>query len=179
VTKSPEQLDRIRKIVLDIDERVSTYLALKTLMNCLIGGLSYVILKAFGVELAALWALVIGLLNYIPYFGSAVGVTLPVLLMLVQSPDVMIAVYLAIALALAQVLVGNIIEPMAMGRSLNLSPWVILISIAVWGSLWGIAGAVFSVPITAVLVVVMSEFDTTRPVSILLSKDGEVAPLTA
>jgi predicted PurR-regulated permease PerM len=66
-----------------------------------------------------------------------------------------------------------------MGRSLNLSPWVILISIAVWGSLWGIAGAVFSVPITAVLVVVMSEFDTTRPVSILLSKDGEVAPLTA
>lgn len=61
-----------------------------------------------------------------------------------------------------------------MGNSLNLSPWVILISLTIWGSLWGITGAVVSVPVTAVIVVVCSEFRSTRPIAILLSRDGEV-----
>jgi predicted PurR-regulated permease PerM len=67
-----------------------------------------------------------------------------------------------------------VIEPQAMGNSLNLSPWVILVALTIWGSLWGLSGAVFSVPITAVMVVVFSEFASTRPLAVLLSKDGSV-----
>jgi hypothetical protein len=53
-------------------------------------------------------------------------------------------------------------------------PLGILISLTAWGSLWGVAGAVFSVPITAVLMVVFSELRTRRPISVLLSYDGRL-----
>ena len=59
-----------------------------------------------------------------------------------------------------------------MGSSLNLSPFAILVSLAVWSQLWGIAGAVLAVPITSVMVIVFSEFAGTRPIAILLSKNG-------
>jgi AI-2 transport protein TqsA len=59
-----------------------------------------------------------------------------------------------------------------MGSSLNLSPFAILVSLAVWSQLWGIAGAFLAVPITAVMVIVFSEFAGTRPIAILLSKTG-------
>jgi predicted PurR-regulated permease PerM len=62
-----------------------------------------------------------------------------------------------------------------MGNSLNLSPFVILVSITVWGALWGIPGAFLAVPITACMAMVCAEFEATRPIAVLLSRNGEVA----
>jgi predicted PurR-regulated permease PerM len=59
-----------------------------------------------------------------------------------------------------------------MGSSLNLSPFAILVRLAVWAQLWGVAGAVLAVPITSVMVIAFSEFAGTRPIAILLSKNG-------
>jgi predicted PurR-regulated permease PerM len=61
-----------------------------------------------------------------------------------------------------------------MGNSLNLSPFAILASLAVWSALWGIPGAFLAVPITAILTIVFSEFPGTRPVAVLLSKSGKL-----
>jgi predicted PurR-regulated permease PerM len=61
-----------------------------------------------------------------------------------------------------------------MANSLNLSPFVILVSLAVWSALWGIAGAFLAVPITACIALVCAEFRTTRPIAVLLSRDGRV-----
>ncbi len=57
-----------------------------------------------------------------------------------------------------QVLVGTAVEPALMGRAFNLSPLVVLISLAFWAMLWGIGGAILSVPLTASLIIVMGEF---------------------
>ena len=81
---------------------------------------------------------------------------------------------LTAALAGAQIFVGNFLEPYLMGNSLNLSPFVILVSLVVWSAMWGLPGAILSVPITAILVIVLSEFKRTRPIAILLSRDGEI-----
>jgi len=59
-----------------------------------------------------------------------------------------------------------------MGSSLNLSPFAILVSLAVWSELWGVPGAFLAVPITAMLMVVLAEFPGTRPIAVLLSKSG-------
>jgi len=74
------------------------------------------------------------------------------------------------------VLMGNFVEPWLMGNSLNLSPFVILVSLVVWSSIWGLAGAILAVPISAILVIVLSEFKGTRPIAVLLSRDGNVNP---
>lgn len=166
---------RVRAIIADVNERVGAYLAMKTLMNLILGVLSWLIMLLFGVEFAAVFAIVIAVLNYIPYFGSFIGVAFPAAAALVTFSDPSGVVWLVLWLAAAQFLIGNIVEPQVMGSSLNLSPWVILIALTIWGALWGVAGAVFSVPITAILLVVLSEFPATRPFAVAMSKDGDLS----
>ena len=71
-----------------------------------------------------------------------------------------------------QFVVGNLIEPRFLGKQLNLSPFVILICLGVWGQLWGILGMFLSVPITVILMIVFSHFEKTKGIAILLSQNG-------
>lgn len=171
--EDPRQVRRIRLVVTDINQRVSRYLAVKTLINIVLGLVSWLIMASFGVEFAALWAVLIALFNYVPYVGSFVGVAFPAVLAVAQFGDVNTVLALVVLLTLAQLAMGNVIEPRVMGDALNLSPWVVLVSLTVWTSLWGVAGAVVSVPITAIMVVVFSEFDRTRPLAVLMSRNGD------
>lgn len=174
LSDDPGRVARVRRIIGDINGRIGTYLALKTALSVLLGFASWVILALFGVELAPFWALVIGLLNYVPYIGSVLGVVLPVLFAVLQFGDLKTALLLAGALSVAQFLNGNLLDPYLMGNSLNLSPFVILVSLTVWTALWGVPGAFLAVPVTASIVMVLAEFDGSRPLAVLLSRKGEV-----
>jgi len=61
-----------------------------------------------------------------------------------------------------------------MGRAFNLSPFVVLLSLAFWSTLWGLPGALLAVPMTASLVLVLAEINATRPIGIMLSSSGQV-----
>jgi AI-2 transport protein TqsA len=126
----------------------------------------------FGLQFAGFLAVLIGMLNYIPYAGSFFGVVIPVVMALAQFGEPGTALALLAGLTVAQFVIGNFLDPYLMGSSLNLSPFAILVSLAVWSQLWGVAGAFLAVPITAVMVIVFSEFAGTRPIAILLSKTG-------
>lgn len=174
ISDDPERGAQIRRIVTDINGRVSTYLALKTMLSVLVGLICWIILRAMGVELAGFWALVIGLLNYVPYIGSVLGVAVPALFALLQFGDLKSALLLTGMLSVVQFLNGFVLDPWLMGSSLNLSPFVILVSLTVWTALWGIPGAFLAVPLTASLLMVLAEFKATRPITVLLSNDGKV-----
>jgi AI-2 transport protein TqsA len=176
LSRDPEKVAIIRDIISDINDRIGTYLALKTFINIILGVISYAIMTALGIEFAGFWAALIALLNYIPYLGSFLGVMFPVALSFLQFGDVTTTLVVLAALSGAQFFVGNFLEPYMMGSSLNLSPFVILVSLMVWSALWGIPGALLAVPITAIMVIIFSEFEGTRPLAILLSRDGDVAP---
>lgn len=77
-------------------------------------------------------------------------------------------------LTVVQFLIGNFLDPCVMGNSLNLSPFAILVSLTVWSGLWGIPGAFLAVPITAIMAIVFSEFAGTRPIAVLLSRNGQL-----
>lgn len=176
LSRDPETLAEVNALIAKVNQRVSRYLALKTFINILLGSVSWVVMSIVGVEFAAFWAVLIGLLNYIPYIGSFIGVTFPVMLSVVQFADFGTVVLILLVLTSVQIMVGNFIEPYVMGNSLNLSPTVILLGLAFWGGLWGVPGAILSVPITASLVIVFASFETTRPIAVLLSARGEVSP---
>ena len=76
------------------------------------------------------------------------------------------------SLAVVQVFIGNFLEPMLMGSSLNISPFATLVSLAVWGSIWGIPGMFLCVPITVIAMIVFAYFPRTRPIAVMLSTDG-------
>jgi AI-2 transport protein TqsA len=140
----------------------------------LLGAVSWVIMALFGLEFALLWAVLAAFLNFVPYVGSVLGVALPVLMALVQFGEPGVVLTLLLALTAAQFVIGNFLDPYVMGNSLNLSPFAILVSLAVWSALWGIPGAFLAVPITAIMTIVLSEFSGTRPIAVLLSRSGRL-----
>jgi len=170
----PLRVAQLQKIIGSINARVGTYLALKTVVSAVLGVLCWAILAVLGVEFAAFWGVLIGLLNFIPYLGSALGVALPAALATMQFGDLGQVIVVVLALSAAQFVIGFFLDPYLMANSLNLSPFVILVSLAVWGALWGIAGAFLAVPLTACMALVFAEFEATRPLAVLLSQDGRV-----
>ena len=165
---------RARKVTSDINSRIGAYLALKTFVSVLLGVTSWIAMAFMGLEFAAFWAVLIALLNYIPYIGSFLGVLFPLMMAIVQfaNPNDVLAVLLP--LIALQFFIGNFLDPYIMGNSLNLSPFAILVSLAAWSALWGIPGAFLAVPITAIMAIVFSAFAGTRPIAVLLSRDGHL-----
>jgi AI-2 transport protein TqsA len=174
VSANPRSVERVRQVLADINARIGAYLAMKTFINIILGLVSWAILALMGVEFAAFWAVVIAVLNYVPYIGSALGVLFPVVMSIVQFDDLATVLTLFAALVSVQFVIGNFLDPYLLGNQLNLSPFVILASLAIWSAIWGIPGAFLAVPITAVLVIILSGFDGTRPIAVLLSRSGLV-----
>lgn len=164
---------KTKNMLMNINKKIGDYLAIKTLINIILAIICFVILWAFGVEYALFWALIIGILNYIPYVGSLLGVVFPVALALVQFASLQLALLLAVLLTMAQMYVGNVLEPKMIGKQINLSAFVVLVSLSLWSSLWGIAGAILAIPLTSMVVIILAEFSTTRPYTLLLMDDIE------
>lgn len=172
--KDPVNAERLRRLISDIEHRIEVYIRIKTLMSLLTGVGSTIILTVFGVAYPAFWGLIIFFLNYIPNIGSFAGVLLPVGLAFVSLDAPGLVLVMAALLGGLQFLIGNILEPKLMGSSLNLSPFVIIVSLALWGSVWGIAGMFLCVPLTMIFMIVCAHFPSTRPIAILLSEDGRL-----
>jgi len=164
----------VREVIDNIQRQIQTYIWIKTLVSVITGLVGYVVLTLVGVDFASFWAFAIFLLNYIPIIGSVVATLFPALLTLIQFDTFTPFLIVGIGLTTAQFLVGNVIEPKLMGSTLNLSPLVVLLSLALWGSLWGIPGMFLCVPIMVIILIILSHFGPTRPLAVMLSESGEL-----
>lgn len=169
-----EKYTKFNTILKRIEVSVFDYLRLKTITSVLTGGLSYLVLKLVGIDSPEFWAFLIFLLNYIPTVGSLVATIFPAIFSLIQFGEFTPFLIVLFAVGFVQVIVGNVLEPRIMGKSLNLSPLVTILSLAVWGKIWGVTGMVLSVPITVIMVIVFSQFPKTRPIAMMLSENGDI-----
>ncbi|MEL6359757.1 MAG: AI-2E family transporter [Pseudomonadota bacterium] len=178
---SPEgpRRDAVNETIREIATMVRQYITMKSVTNLITAVISYVIMTGIGIDFAGFWALLIFLLNFIPIIGAVSAITLPVLLALVQPEGggVKTAVLTLTLLVGAEQTMSSGIEPRLIGKSLNLSPLVILVSLAVWGSLWGFAGMLLAVPMTVTVMIILTQFQTTRPIAIMLSDTGKIADI--
>lgn len=169
-----EKYERFNELLDKIEDSISQYLGLKTVVSIITGVLSYIALLIIGVDSPAFWAFLIFVLNFIPTVGSLVATVFPAIFSLLQFGTVTPAVLVLVIVGAIQIVVGNIIEPRLMGTSMNISPLVTIISLSVWGVIWGVVGMVLSVPITVVMIIIFSQFESTRRIAILLSDKGIV-----
>ena len=167
--RDQERGDQIVNVVNSISVSVQRYIGMKTLVSALTALISYGVLKIVGVDFAEIWALLIFFLNFIPNIGSILGVAFPALLTLVQFDTFGPFFIVAVGLGAVQFVIGNIIEPAYMGKSLNLSSLMILISLTFWGFVWGLPGMFLSVPIMVVVAIVCAHVEGLRWLSIVLS----------
>lgn len=164
----------VRFILDNISNSMSRYISLKTTTSLLTGVLSFIVLKILHIDFAFFWAFLIFVLNFIPTIGSLVATVFPALIALVQFGTLINPAIVLITIGFIQFLVGNVIEPKLMGNSLNISPLVVLIMLAFWGLLWGITGMILSVPITIMIIIASSQFESTKWIAIILSENGKV-----
>jgi predicted PurR-regulated permease PerM len=175
-----ERAARVERIIGSIIHRVNRYLLVKTLVSAVTGLLAWAVARAFGLELAVPLGILTFVLNYIPVVGSIVATVIGGLVAFVQLGDPWLALAVLGALTLVQFVVGQIIDPLLLGRALRLSAFGIILSLAIWATVWGVAGMFLAVPIMVAIMIVSSHIPALRPVAVLLSREGlpetEAAP---
>lgn len=179
-----ERREQAREVGAAARKGIETYLWTQTVISVLTTIFTYVTLILLGVENALFLAALIFVLNYIPTVGSIAASVVPLLFALVQpglpdwvpgGPPQDTYIYAGIVfgtVAFWQFFFGNFIQPRMMGDSLNLSALVVLISLAVWGAIWGIPGMFLSAPLTVLMMILFAQSDATRWIAIALSADG-------
>lgn len=169
-----KQYGSVQSTLNKVDKSMSSYISLKSLISLLSTTLSYFILLAVGIESPLFWAFLIFVLNFIPSVGPIIGTLLPSLFSLIQFGEFVPFLVILFGVGTVAMLIGSFVEPRLMGNTLNISPLVAILSLAIWGSIWGITGMFLSVPITVALIIVFSQFPSTKSIAILLSEKGRV-----
>ncbi|MFY0592542.1 AI-2E family transporter [Roseivirga sp.] len=166
--------ENIMDIVGQISTAVNKYFTVKTEVSLITGVASYLILLAWGVDFPVLWAFLIFILNYIPYIGSLVSSLLPAIFAIFQFAAFPPFLYVFLTVEVVQIFVGNYVEPKLMGRTLNLSPLVVIMALSFWASIWGIMGMILSVPIISVAIIICAQFPSTRGLAIMMTENGNI-----
>lgn len=169
-----EKHQQISTLLNNIEKSITHYIGLKTLISLISGVCCFIVLLSFGVESPLFWSFIIFIMNFIPIIGALLGVVLPTAFSLIQFGEFFLPIILFFVLGSIQTIISNILEPKLMGDSLNISPLIALLSLAIWGSIWGITGMVVSVPITVILIILLAQFPRTRAIAILLSHHGKI-----
>jgi len=177
IYKRNEYYREMWMIVNRMNESIKRYLSVKSFASILTAFLAYWILFFIGVDYPLLWSFIIFIFNYIPYVGSFIATLLPSLFAAIQFQSLISFVWVFLAVQAAQTLVASFIEPKIVGSSMNLSPLVVLITLAIWGSIWGILGMIIAVPVTSIIVIILAQFPKTQKIAIFLSASGNIDSL--
>jgi predicted PurR-regulated permease PerM len=173
------------QVIQAVARQVEAYLGVCTLLSAIMAGATYALLLAMHVSFAGFWALVLFLATYLPTIGAA-AVLLPALMALLQFGTFAPFLIIAITLGLLHFVLANVVSTIMLGRTLNLSPLGIILSLTFWGLIWGVSGLFLAVPVTGAFTIVCRHFDGLNWVAIALagperkhSKPGSSAPSRA
>lgn len=157
----------------NIGDLLRRYLVARTIMGVLTAILYVAWLWIFGVDLLVVWALLAFLLNYVPTLGSLIAGVLPVVYAFVQK-DFGTALAIGAGIFVIEQVMGNYVDPRVQGRQVSLSSLVVLITLLIWGWVWGVAGAILAVPITIAAMIVCAHVQPLRPFALMLSNASDM-----
>lgn len=173
----PTMTDKKRalRLIFDIERTVSRYLLSITLINvglgCFVGSAMWLL----GVPSPLLWGVAATVLNYLPYVGNLVGIALVAVVSIVSFPTLTEAMLPPLAYLTLTSLEGQLITPLLLGRNLEINAVAILVALAFWGWLWGLAGMLIAVPLLIVMKAVCEHFEDLHPVGEFLSRTARIA----
>jgi predicted PurR-regulated permease PerM len=147
---------------LQIEDNVSAYLATITLINAAVGIATGTIMWACGVGDPILWGVIAFLLNFVPIMGPLLGIGIFLFQGLLVMPNLWRAVLPAILYLTVHIIEGETITPMLLARRFTLNPVVVVVSLIFWFWMWGVPGAILSVPMLAITKIVC---DGTKPLN--------------
>ncbi len=164
----------LTSMMVAISGSLQSYVGVKSFVSALTALISYTVFRLLELEYAETWAVLTFALNFIPSIGSIVAVIFPALVSLVQFDTMTPFLVIVLFCGTIQFLIGNVLDPALLGKSLNMSTFMVILALTFWSAVWGLTGAFLSVPLTVCILIVFSHIPALRPIAILMSKDGEL-----
>ena len=169
-----EKAGRMIGIASEVARAVRRYFKVKTITSAIAGIATGLLSLFFGIEFAAVWALLAFLFEYVPTIGSILAVVPPVLYAFVQFDGIARPLAALAVFTVVQLFLGNYVDPRIEGRLLSISPLVVLLAIVGGAWLWGAPGSLLGVPIVVTITVVARHFASTRWLwAVLTEPDGD------
>ncbi len=172
LASSETETQRVRKIIKRTADGVKQYMWVNAVTSAMSGVVAFLIFSWIDLDFAALLALIVFAAGFIPNIGAFIAITLPSLVALIQFDDLTPFLIVLFGYGLADQFISNVIQPSMQGRSLNLSTFMVMVSLTFWATLWGGIGAFLAVPMMVVTMVICAELPGARWIAVLLSSDG-------
>jgi len=173
-TAFENRIERITNMGKEIVSQVTRYLTAKFLISLANGIIFAVSFSIVGLEFAIVWGVIQFLLNFIPTLGSiASGVIISMFALLQFWPEPG-PIFIVIAIILVVNMLCNIFDPKIIGDNVGISPLVILVSLSIWGYIWGFAGMVLAVPMMVIIKIISENIPMMEPISILMGSRKSV-----
>ncbi|PKN79720.1 MAG: AI-2E family transporter [Candidatus Cloacimonetes bacterium HGW-Cloacimonetes-1] len=155
--------------LLSIENQIQKYLFNKTLISLGTAGMGMLFMLIFGVDFVIIAGIMLFVLNFIPNIGSIAASGFIIMISTVNYGLGWRTIGVTLAMIFTQTLFANILEPKLMGKKLNLTPIMVLVSLVFWGWVWGIVGMVIAVPLTSAINIIIQQFDENNVVSAIIS----------
>lgn len=165
---------KARLVLARIATGVQQYMLVNALTSALSAGAAFLIFRSIGLDFAALLAVIVFIVGFIPNIGAFIGLALPCLIALIQFDTLTPFLIVLLGYGLFDQFVANIVQPAMQSRSLNVSTFMVMVSLTFFGMVWGGVGVFLAVPMMVVIMVICAEIPGMRWLAILLSGDGSV-----
>ncbi len=169
---------RALRIAFDIERRLARYLSTITLINALLGVAVGTAMWAYHMPTPELFGLLAFVLNFIPYIGAVIGITLATLIALITFPDPWSSLLVGGTYLALTSIEGQFVTPYFVGRVLQLNTVIVFVAIAFWAWLWSVVGMIIAVPMLVVVRVFAEHIDALEPLGDFLTARGAEAPQT-
>ncbi|MBD1556003.1 AI-2E family transporter [Vibrio sp. S9_S30] len=167
----PENRRLATKVWREMNQQISNYIRGKVMEILIVGGVSYVTFAILDLRYSVLLAVAVGLSVLIPYIGAA-AVTVPVAIVgLFQWGLTPQFYWLLVAYGIIQALDGNVLVPVLFSEAVNLHPVAIIVSVLVFGGLWGFWGVFFAIPLATLVKAVINALPNTESKPAIASSD--------
>ncbi|PID68048.1 MAG: hypothetical protein CR968_03660 [Flavobacteriia bacterium] len=158
------------QIFRNIIDALNGFIRVKIFVSLLTGIAFSIIVMSFGVKFALFWGFMAFLLNFVQLIGSYVITIILILFGFVEIDVYSNLIIFSSLLILTQVIIGGVLEPILMGKSFKMNTITILLSLAIWGFIFGVAGLVLAIPITVFLKMVLERIPMTENIAKMMSR---------
>ena len=148
------------RVIEEVVDATSTYIATITMINLGLGALTALILWFMGMDSPIMWGGIVAVANYIPYLGPIVSAGLLFIGGLMTYPDAWTALGPPAVFIVLHMVEANFFTPVVVGERLEISPLSILIALSFWAWVWGTVGALLAIPLLIIIKTVFSAAGT-------------------
>ena len=155
-----------------IVEEVVHYLSIKFYISLATGTMVFIGLKIIGLDFAILWAFLAFILNFIPTFVSLFSVLITSAFALMQMfPSWEKIIFVLIYMTAVNCTIGNLLEPKIVGSNLGISTFIVVLSLTLFGWIWGFVGMIVAVPLLVIIKIICENIPLLHPIALFLSDD--------